>query len=385
MHGFESLQAFRDSVSTLASLPDVTERNMRLQALWDTLTVHQAAPLVTRDSVAFLFRGDVDSVRWMGTFNNYGQATFLDTRGTRIGGSDIWLWATHLPQDARVDYWVEVDDGQRRLDPINTQRAPIGRNQSISELQMPRWKPSPWVDRLPDVEKGIVSEQQVIHSEHLGYAVGYWVYMPPDYERLRELPVLYATDGQAYLNENVGSLPIVLDNLIARKKIRSMMIVFIDPRNPDDPLDNRRQEEFKMNPDYGRFVAKELIPAIDAAYKTATDAPSRGILGFSFGGLNAAFFGIAYPDLFGNVAMQSPALHGNRYIYHRYQTTRILPQQRFFVTTGTIMDTEIQSDPFVEILEQQGATYQYIKVSDGHTLRSWRHQLADIVLYFWGT
>lgn len=383
-HDFDTLQVFRDSVTAIADLPDPQERMAQLNALWDTLTVHHASPLITRDSVGFLYRGAVDSVWWKGTFTNYGQATFIDTRGQRIGNSDIWMWATHLPQDARVDYWLEVNDGQRFLDPINPKRAWINANTSISELGMPRWKPSPWVERLPDVAPGTVSEQQTLASTPLRYTVGYWVYTPPGYERMRNLPVLYATDGHAYLHEKRGSLTVVLDNLIARKKIRPIIVVFIDPRDPADPANNRRQEEFKMNPDYGRFIAEELVPTIDATYKTDTDATSRGMLGFSFGGLNAAYFGIAYPHLFGNIAMQSPALHGNRYVYHQYATTRVSPEQRFFISTGTIVDTEIQSDPFVEILEQQGATYRYLKVSDGHTLLSWRHQLADILRYFWG-
>jgi len=50
---------------------------------------------------------------------------------------------------------------------------------------------------------------------------------------------------------------------------------------------------------YESFVAKELLPAIDAAYRTIPDRRHRAITGGSMGGHGAAFIAIRHKDLFG--------------------------------------------------------------------------------------
>ena len=62
-----------------------------------------------------------------------------------------------------------------------------------------------------------------------------------------------------------------------------------------------------MNPSYARFVADELVPAIDAAYRTRDFSEARGILGTSLGGLFSAYLGTTHPDVFARLAIHSPA------------------------------------------------------------------------------
>lgn len=378
---FASIQAFKDSVRALAAWPDEVERTEYLEALWDSLVVNQQAPLVIGDSVAFLYRGKADSVLWFGNFNSNGRLTHVPNRGIRIGTSDIWILEHQFPLDARIEYWLTVD-GQNRWDDANPRRIPRGPNVFISELGMPAWKPSPWIERLPDVSEGNI-ERYVFDSAEMDYEIQYWVYTPPGHSDTRGMPTLYITDGAWYLSEHSGNLPAVLDNLIAHKKMRPIVAVFIDARDPDNPSFNRREAEFKMNPRYARFVAEELVPTIDERYKTSTKPQERGIMGLSFGGLNAAYFGVACTDTFRKVAMQSPALHGNGNIYMAYTTNEIPFDQQLYITTGTINDTEIQTDQFIDILDLREIPYEYVKVSDGHSMGAWRHQFADILTYFW--
>lgn len=66
--------------------------------------------------------------------------------------------------------------GRWILDPANprTQRSGFGDN---SELRLPGYEPSPWVERRAGVRRGALTAR-VIESGRLGYAVHYQVYAP---------------------------------------------------------------------------------------------------------------------------------------------------------------------------------------------------------------
>jgi putative tributyrin esterase len=49
---------------------------------------------------------------------------------------------------------------------------------------------------------------------------------------------------------------------------------------------------------YESYIVKELIPEIDAKFRTRTDRASRAIAGLSMGGYGAVKFGVKYPDKF---------------------------------------------------------------------------------------
>ena len=132
------------------------------------------------------------------------------------------------------------------------------------------------------------------------------------------MPVVYVTDGHEYAADHMGSLTAVLDNLIDDGTLRPTIAVFIDPRDPNNLDNNRRLTEYNMNPQFAGFVASELVPAIDAAYRTSAAADDRVILGTSMGGLNSAYFGATKSDVFHKIAIQSPAFSFNPSIYGLY-------------------------------------------------------------------
>jgi endo-1,4-beta-xylanase len=55
---------------------------------------------------------------------------------------------------------------------------------------------------------------------------------------------------------------------------------------------------------------KELIPHIDATYRTIAKRESRLVEGFSMGGSGAAKWGFKFPALFGSFSVFAGALHG---------------------------------------------------------------------------
>jgi endo-1,4-beta-xylanase len=57
-------------------------------------------------------------------------------------------------------------------------------------------------------------------------------------------------------------------------------------------------------------IIQDLIPHIDATYRTIASREGRGVDGFSMGGFGAAHLGFKYPELFGVVSIRAPALLG---------------------------------------------------------------------------
>jgi enterochelin esterase-like enzyme len=57
-------------------------------------------------------------------------------------------------------------------------------------------------------------------------------------------------------------------------------------------------------------LIKDLVPHVDASYRTVTARHGRALEGFSMGGFGATHLGFKYPELFGVVSIQAPPLLG---------------------------------------------------------------------------
>ncbi|MFN8843738.1 MAG: alpha/beta hydrolase, partial [Chryseotalea sp.] len=230
---------------------------------------------------------------------------------------------------------------------------------------------------------GNVSDNYRISSEYLGYDVQYKIYTPKLYANLSNLPVIYVTDGHEYADAQLGSMVITLDNLIAQSVIPPVIAVFIDPRNPDNIGSNRRMTEYTGNLNFANFIGEELVTEIDANYKTSANPSDRIILGTSLGGLNSAFIALEKPSVFGNIAMHSPALwYNNQSVLNRYNNTDNVSSLKFYISTGTINDTEEEASELKSILVAKEIDHYYIAVNEGHSWGNWRARIKDVLVYF---
>jgi enterochelin esterase-like enzyme len=287
---FTSLDAFIDALEAVAA----SGKRSDVNAFWNSLLANEGVPFVRGDRVALLYRGKAQSVSWVGDFTDWQKVPALP--GRRVGQSDIWVAYATFPTNARLEYRIVVDGQEGAPDPANPlqQWGGFGPN---SVLAMPDYVFPQEVLPREDVPPGSLSPPLAIDSTHLGYTITYQVYTPARYEELAGLPVIYATDGHEYTNPRMGSMPTVLDNLITDGTIEPILAVFIDPRDPKTGR-NRREDEFLGNPAYAAFIAEELVPAIDRSYATDPRPDRRAILGASYGGVNAAYYGLAYPQVF---------------------------------------------------------------------------------------
>ncbi len=227
--------------------------------------------------------------------------------------------------------------------------------------------------------KGELSKNLRIESKILDYALQYRVYVPVGYDQLNNLPVIYLADGQWYISE--GDMPTTLDELIASNKIKPVIAVFIDNRDPDNLKNNRRNSQFLCNDKYVKFVTDELVKHIDNSFKTNRSADARAMMGLSFGGLNAAQFALKANEFFHLIAMQSPALHPCPAIYSGFQNNDLLPL-KIFMSTGANNDTEEGTRKLKKILDNKGYDIKYKEVNEGHNWKNWKPLLDDVLIYF---
>ncbi|WP_262693368.1 alpha/beta hydrolase [Kordiimonas aquimaris] len=229
---------------------------------------------------------------------------------------------------------------------------------------------------------GKLSDNQRIESAQLGYALQYRVYTPEGIETLENIPTIYMTDGQWYIKS--GKMVKELDRLIAKGAIKPTIAVFVDNRDPDNLRNNRRNQQFFCNPDYVKFFTNELVPTVTDNYPTSQARDDRVILGLSFGGLNAACFGLMAHPTFGGIAMQSPATHPVPKLFDVYQSEDTRPIKIFF-STGTKNDNAGASRRFRTVLKEKGYEMMYKEVPYGHNWRNWKPLLDDILLYYFAT
>lgn len=230
-------------------------------------------------------------------------------------------------------------------------------------------------------QPSMTSDAQVIHSDVLDYDLQYWVYTPAGYDELEGLDVLYLSDGAWY--KDVGGMPAVLDSLISSGLMEPILAVFLDPRIPGYEHLSRRNAQFFCNQSFMDFYRQEFIPTIDAAYRTRADRSARTMAGLSFGGLNAACFGLHANDAFEGIAMQSPATHPVRYIHQAYADSARLPL-RIFLSSGDHQDNEARTRAFRDILIEKEYPLKYIEVPFAHNWENWGPLLDDLLLFFYG-
>jgi enterochelin esterase-like enzyme len=146
-----------------------------------------------------------------------------------------------------------------------------------------------------------------------GTAHTYWVYVPAQYDASRPASLMVFNDGQAFKDEK-GSIRAqnVVDNLIFRREIPVMIVVFINPgkrpeqpeptpRNWGDRSTNRPTEYNTPDDKYARVICDELLPVLYKDYHISKDPEQHGIGGASSGAIAA--FGVAWerPDQFRKV------------------------------------------------------------------------------------
>ena len=227
---------------------------------------------------------------------------------------------------------------------------------------------------------GKLSENIRIDSDALGYGLQYRVYTPEGMTSADELPTIYVTDGQWYISQ--GEMTTLMDRLIAEGTMSPVIAIFVDNRNPDNLKENRRNQQFFCNPKYVNFYTNELIGAIENDYPVSKNRKDRVIQGVSFGGYNAACFGLMAHDKFAGISMHSPA--NSQFLKQLQDQYRGIDKLdlKMFLSFGNETDNLREGRRFKETLSQLNYDVNYREVRFGHNWKNWKPLLDDALLTF---
>jgi gluconolactonase len=159
----------------------------------------------------------------------------------------------------------------------------------------------------PDVPKGTLSRHTLAPGKFFpGTPHNYQLYVPAQYEASRPIALMIFLDGSGYAGNNVR-VPVVLDNLIAKREVPPMIAIFIDPGVMpalSDQAQNRYERIFEydsLTPRFANFLIEELLPEVARTYNLSKDPNDHGIAGLSTGGVGAFVAAWNRPDQFHRV------------------------------------------------------------------------------------
>jgi enterochelin esterase-like enzyme len=160
--------------------------------------------------------------------------------------------------------------------------------------------PFRWINKLP-VEQTPLLRHGTFFSKANQADVGYYVYLPPGYDDAaaagRRYPVVYYLHGGRPGGEHksIGMAPI-FDEAMRAGRVPPMIYVFVNGGAMS-------HYDFPEKKSYGETAfVKELIPHIDATYRTIARRAGRGLEGFSQGGRGTARIMFKYPEMFCSAA-----------------------------------------------------------------------------------
>ena len=135
-----------------------------------------------------------------------------------------------------------------------------------------------------------------------------WVYLPPGYDddperRYPSIYVIQGLTGQLDMWRNRTpfrrNFPELADELFASGGSPPCILVYVDAWT------SIGGSQFVDSPGTGRYhtyLCEELVPFVDARYRTLAEAAHRGIAGKSSGGYGAMVNPMLRPDVFGGLA-----------------------------------------------------------------------------------
>jgi enterochelin esterase-like enzyme len=238
-------------------------------------------------------------------------------------GADGGWSVTTPPLVVGFHYYNLILDGVRAADPAT--ETYYGSSWQSSGIEVPE-KGVDYYD-VKDVPHGEVRQRRYFSA-----VTGAWrrcfIYTPPDYSTnaTTRYPVLYLLHGGGEDERGwviQGRVDNIMDNLIAAKKARPMLVVMdsMSARKAGDPAPMRggtvgrgpqpaapggrpgamppaSAAMLSGNSTFTEMMLKDLIPMIDSTYRTLPGRENRAMAGLSMGGMQTFATTLAHLDTF---------------------------------------------------------------------------------------
>jgi enterochelin esterase-like enzyme len=235
------------------------------------------------------------------------------------GADGLWM-VTIPPQVIGFHYYSIVVDGAVMADPAT--RTFFGSGWDNSGIEIPEPEADAAYYSAKDVPHGQVS-QRWYYSKVTGKWRRCYVYLPPDYETSRaRYPVLYLLHGWGENEQGwhtQGHVDLIMDNLIAEKKAKPMLVVMdnLNAVRPGEdaslyaargiiaratmadvapaggggrgaaPAGGRGGFPTNWGGVFTEMMFTDLIPMIEHTYRVAAGRENRTMAGLSMGGMQS--------------------------------------------------------------------------------------------------
>jgi enterochelin esterase-like enzyme len=212
------------------------------------------------------------------------------------------------------------------------------------------------------------------------------IYTPPGYDAniTDKYPVLYIMHGGGEDETGwaaQGKADFILDNLIADKKAKPMLIVMVDGNFSSASMFD--EGGLKL---FTRELKEAVLPFVESNYRTLNDAGSRALAGLSMGGIQTLYAGVNNAQLFSYLGVFSsgwfanqPAISDPQYAYMKSNTDAINRDIKlFWVSAGGKEDIAYNNcKNMLSKFDDMKIKYHYSEYPGGHTWPVWRNNLYN--------
>ena len=301
------------------------------------------------------------------------------------------LWTVTIGPLAPDVYNYQFNaDGVVAMDPVNPSvKLGFGAFPPASMVEVPGDE----FDDAREVPHGSV-RMETYHSKSLGVPRTAWIYTPPGYDRGNtRYPVLYLLHGAGNIDSSwmlTGRANYILDNLIAEGKAKPMIIV--TPlgyarmgvgTGPERPVTGA-----PPNPAanlggglVGKDLLNDLVPFVEANFRTLKDADNRAIGGLSMGGGHTAAISFANPKLFRYVAIMSAGSQNADQNYPEFFKNPDAINKQFkllWIGVGKDDFALNGAKALSDLLTKSSIKHTYRVTEGRHEWVIWRHHLHEV-------
>ena len=280
-------------------------------------------------------------------------------------------------------YYSLYIDGMAIADPASQTFYGMGR--MASGIEIPFAEGSYYA--VKDVPHGDVRIKRYFSSVTNSWRQ-FYIYTPPGYDinTSEKYPVLYLLHGGGEDESGwamQGRTDLIIDNLVAEKKARPMLVVMPDGNFGTGGLAGFGEPVLRM---FENELKQVIIPFVEKNYRTQTGPGSRALAGLSMGGLQTLYAGIKNTDYFSYLGIFSsgwfsnqPALANPQYEFMKNNATTINNNLKsFWISMGGKEDIAYNNCKIMLAkFDEMGIKYHYSEYHGGHSWPVWRNNLYN--------
>jgi enterochelin esterase-like enzyme len=273
-----------------------------------------------------------------------------------------------------------ADQGEPTLAPTETHTPTFTASPTETLWPTPSKTTVPTKTPLTCWENGGIIVDDQVPSDVLGEEIPLLIYLPPCFFQQPEeqFPVLYLIHGQNFGNNQWYRLGIteIADSFIGSNETAPFLIVMPYVAKWDQPSD------FPL----GQALVEEVIPYIEAGYRTSPLRADRAVGGLSRGGSWALHLGIRYWEIFGILGGHSAPVFLDDASDMPAWLDAIPPDDapRIYldIVTSELSNIRRSATWFSEQLEARGISHQFHEHPGYHSETYWQQHVEKYLRFY---